>query len=439
MRRVSSAAIRSWVERPWSPGHARTVLEELRACGALQFSPLPTGIYSAVSGTSPEDPSGYQHAWIRDNVYVAFAHLRSGDVSNCVRTMTALASFLRTQLPLVHAVVRGEIDPHHPQSRPHIRFDGYTLQALNQKWSHAQNDALGYFLWMYCALATQGVLAIDTELVVGLIRFLDSIQYWKDEDCGHWEERPKIEASSIGAVVAGLRKAIGLATTYPALCDAFARYDLSLTFIQRLERFGSHALEAILPAECNQPDVRRNRRYDAALLFLIFPLKVVREPMASRILDDVRSHLMGDFGIRRYLGDSYWAADYKKKVPASLRTASVSDHQEDRDAIASPGSEAQWCIFDPVLAAIHESRFREFGSEQDRDLRTFHINRSLQQLVIPDERHPSEFRCAEAYYMEDGFYVPNDHVPLLWTQANLSVALEGISQEYSTTVTETAY
>ena len=36
--------------------------------------------------------------------------------------------------------------------------------------------------------------------------YFQAIRYWQDEDSGHWEERRKIEASSIGAVVAGLRE-----------------------------------------------------------------------------------------------------------------------------------------------------------------------------------------------------------------------------------------
>ena len=34
-----------------------------------------------------------------------------------------------------------------------------------------------------------------------------------------------------------------------------------------------------------------------------------------------------------------------------------------------------------------------------------------------------EFRMPEAYYLEGGKYVPNDHVPLLWSQANLWLAV----------------
>ena len=50
------------------------------------------------------------------------------------------------------------------------------------------------------------------------------------------------------------------------------------------------------------------------------------------------------------------------------------------------------------------------------------LNRSLGQLTGP-ECPQGELRCPEAYYLERGRYAPNDLVPLLWTQANLWLAL----------------
>ena len=38
------------------------------------------------------------------------------------------------------------------------------------------------------------------------------------------------------------------------------------------------------------------------------------------------------------------------------------------------------------------------------------------------------FRCPELYYLENGHYIPNDHVPLLWTQANLMLAMKLVQE-----------
>ena len=39
-----------------------------------------------------------------------------------------------------------------------------------------------------------------------IARYFQKIQYWKDEDSGHWEELRKVAASSIGVATAGLRE-----------------------------------------------------------------------------------------------------------------------------------------------------------------------------------------------------------------------------------------
>jgi len=36
------------------------------------------------------------------------------------------------------------------------------------------------------------------------------------------------------------------------------------------------------------------------------------------------------------------------------------------------------------------------------------------------------WRCAEAYYLRAGEYVANPHLPLQWTQANLTVAMNAL-------------
>ncbi len=198
-------------------------------------------------------------------------------------------------------------------------------------------------------------------------------------------------------------------------------------FLDGLISRGEEALASILPAECIQSDPRKYRRYDSALLFLIYPLEVVDGPMEETILEDVRLNLQGDYGIRRYLGDSYWTADYKEKLPAEELTADVSERQEARDALARPGEEAQWCIFDPIISIIFGRRYLRSGDPIDLEGQVLHLNRSLGQMTGP-ECPQGELRCPEAYYLEHGRYVPNDHVPLLWTQANLRLALLAMRQ-----------
>ncbi len=163
-------------------------------------------------------------------------------------------------------------------NRPHIRFNGETLEENSEKWSHAQNDALGYFLWFYCRLALAGHINPQPEdwEILGLFPlYFQAIRYWQDEDSGHWEEARKIEASSIGAVVAGLREMRALMAARSLPMFSCAGGTVTLALLDDLSGQGRTALTQILPAECVQPDPAKRRRYDAALLFLIYPLQVV--------------------------------------------------------------------------------------------------------------------------------------------------------------------
>ena len=133
----------------------------------------------------------------------------SGRTDIAVRTLEALRLYFQRHSHRFSAIVRGDADPDDPMNRPHIRFNGCTLQENSEKWSHAQNDALGYFCWLFCRLALDGSLEMRGEHwdLLGLFpSYFRAIRYWQDEDSGHWEEARKVEASSIGAVVAGLRE-----------------------------------------------------------------------------------------------------------------------------------------------------------------------------------------------------------------------------------------
>ena len=56
-------------------------------------------------------------------------------------------------------IIVGAVDRKAPMNRPHIGFDGDSLSELPEKWSHAQYDALGYFVWLFCNLASDGTIS----------------------------------------------------------------------------------------------------------------------------------------------------------------------------------------------------------------------------------------------------------------------------------------
>lgn len=399
--------------------------------GVFHFPALANGLFPAADvakRTGDVSKSGYNNIWVRDNIHIAYAHQVNGKSRAATKVVQTLATFFKKHRGRFRDIIRGEANPNIPRNRPHVKFDGNTLEELGEKWAHVQNDALGYFLWLYCKLARAHEvepLADDMELLATFVDYFEAIEFWHDEDSGHWEEERKIEASSIGVVTGALIELKKLIEEDAAICTSSAfRGDIPGK-LARLITSGTSALNSILPYECRE---RRNeRKYDAALLFLIYPIGIITGEVAGEVVRNVREHLQGEHGIRRYLGDSYWCGDYKKKLGAEKRTIDFSDDMAARDRFLKEGEEAQWCIFDPVISAIYGERFRNTWRREDLDQQIHYFNRALGQLT-GEESGFGGFKCPEAYYLEDGRYVPNDHTPLLWTQANLWVALKILSE-----------
>ena len=387
------------------------LLELLEDQGTFRFPTLANGLFSAAAGEGGDfELTGYRNVWVRDNVHIAHAHWQWGQTDKAVAATKSLMAFFKKYQHRFTDIIEGRVDPTDPMNRPHIRFDGDHLSELGEKWSHAQNDAIGAFLWLASQLNDECHWSdSELELLADVVRYLAAIKYWDDEDSGHWEEVRKVAASSIGVATAGL--------------EAWeTRFDSSTS------KDGRRALTTILPSECIQADPQKNRRYDSALLFLIYPYRVVTGEMADHIVADVTGNLMGEHGIRRYLGDSYWCADYKEKLTADVRTYDFSDNLADRDKLLEPGLEAQWCLFDPIVSIHYGLRFEQGRDPGDRDRQILHLNRSLSQLTAPGSRFGA-YRCPESYFSERGCYVPNDICPLLWTQANLKLALTHLIRE----------
>ncbi len=419
------------------PEYSVTEIRDIRAFletgGTLNFPALPNGLFPAATLSREKSYTGYSYVWVRDNVHIAHALFRVGRIQAAVKNLRSLMKYFIKYRKRFDDIIQGRVDPNIPMNRPQIRFNGRSLTEIKEKWPHAQNDALGYFLWMFCKLVYECALNPSTNelnMLTLFPRYFEAIQYWQDEDSGHWEEARKISASSIGVVLAGLTEFRKLADSGPfrTSVGTHAVRDIVDRLIQR----GRRALRQILPWECIQPNPSKRRRYDAALLFLVYPLQIVKAEMADRILQDVKNHLQGRIGVRRYRGDSYWAPDYKKKLKPADRAAEVSDDMSKRNRLLPRrGEEAQWCIFDPILSCVFAVKFNKELLTGFRRKEIEYLNRSLAQITAAGLASVPALRCPELYYLANGEYVPNDHVPLLWTQANLMLALKLIEKDLS--------
>ena len=421
---LHSDVIERYVQSRYTLSELQRLESLLFERGVLSFRPLETGLYPAAQVDTATSKSGYHNVWVRDNVFVAHAHYVSGRVDAAVGVARALSAFFLKHLFRFDDIIAGRVDRNARMNRVPIRFDGASLSELPEKWSHAQNDALGYFVWLFCNLAKTGAIPLTDEglaLIERFVAYFEAIRFWEDEDSGHWEEVRKINASSIGVVVGGLEAMKAMLVEASAPHDDFgpARIGRAVSLLADLIDRGRRALDKILPAECVQAERGKRRRYDAALLFLVHPIGVVDQAMSDQIVGDVAGRLQGDVGIRRYIGDSYWCADYRELFSPEERSADFGENLERRDRYLKEGEEAQWCIFDPILSAIYGDRYLRTGLASDIEKQIAYFNRSLGQIA-------DELQCPEAYFIERGGYAPNDNTPLLWTQANLWLALKAM-------------
>ncbi|MGA7595445.1 MAG: glycoside hydrolase family 15 protein [Gallionella sp.] len=421
---ILNKTIGSLIEDHYSIHQCNELHNLLIKQGTFEFHPFKNGLFPAASLQAGAEYTGYSYVWVRDNIYVAFAHQLGGRSSIAAENVKTLARYFLKHKFKFEAIIDGTADLNDPMNRPHIRFDGENLIETSQKWAHAQNDALGYFMWLFCLLHNCGACSFtqeETELLVLFTNYFITISYWQDEDSGHWEEARKVESSSIGVVMRGLQEFRILLKKEGGSGFSYRGKHITVDILDHLIAKGQESLMKILPAESIMTSGGKGRRYDAALLFLAFPMSVVSEEMEEQIVKDVTCNLEGDYGIRRYLGDSFWSADYKKNIKPEDRTMDFSEHIAARNLLLGPNEEAQWCIFDPILSIIYGVRYQKHRLGRDLQFQTHYFNRSLGQITEETSRFGG-FRCPELYYLEEGRYVPNDTVPLLWTQANLWMA-----------------
>jgi GH15 family glucan-1,4-alpha-glucosidase len=410
--------LRPLIADSYTPKTLSMVRKTLESQRTHEILPIARGLFAASPGQSPDSATGYQNVWVRDNVMVAYSLLLRGDTASAASCIRGITQFFKKQLPRFREIIDDPVRvlKEDANRRPHIRFTAQNLGELPEKWPHAQNDALGHALWFRFQLANVGALPLtpeDYEVYGGFPDYFDAIEYWQDRDSGAWEEGRKINNSSVGAVVAGLEEML----KYHAASDQPGNVvSINATRLERIRYLvakGRERLDATLPFEA-PPE----RLVDSALLFLLYPLSVLRSrTIEDAILHLVQARLKGEVGIKRYVGDSYFCQDYDEWFSPSQMSSDFSERLDYRDAFLQPNCEAQWCIFDPVLSVIYGHRYLADPTDSASLHKQVHyFNRSLSQVTAKGQ-------CPELYFLKAGRYVPNAHTPLAWAQANQALAL----------------
>ena len=251
----------------------------------LRQMQYPTGLFAASRMTVK---TGYNLAWIRDNVYTTIGLEAAKKYGLVRKTIRALLDILLKHEYKIDWAIKEK--PKHHYQYIHARYDPITMEEIWEQWGNKQNDAIGALLFRIGDLEEKRIKIIrnknDLRILQKLVNYLKSIEYWHDKDNGMWEENEEVHASSIGACVAGLKK-IRKIIKVPA----------------NLIRKGEKALNKLLPRESVTKEV------DMALLSLIYPYKIVTKEQRTAILKNVEGKLVKERGVIRYIGDKYYYRD----------------------------------------------------------------------------------------------------------------------------------
>lgn len=292
----------------------------------------------------------YSYVWIRDVFYMVLPFLTTPS-PRYEEAYHALFDLFKNY--------EWKIDIH-TKKRPQYLFEyiharySPDLKELPVEWGHAQNDAIGAFLWGVGEGVRHGQNVIrdkhDLAILQKLVNYLECVKYWEAEDNGMWEENMELHASSIGACVAGL-KAV----------------QLLVEVKEDLIKKGEEALQALLPRESHSKET------DLALLSLIFPFRVIDREMALEILTNVTQKLERTYGVIRYENDQYY----------------------------NEGREAEWCFGFPWLGLC----YYELGMPVQAQAYLEKTKRVM----------PEDWKIPELYI--GGINQPNGNRPLGWAVA----------------------
>ncbi|MBW6451678.1 MAG: glycoside hydrolase family 15 [DPANN group archaeon] len=329
----------------------------------------PSGLFIASSGGKV---TGYDKSWLRDNFYECFAFEALGDWETVEKTYDALLNiFLKFEDKIDHAIIK---KPEHKFQYIHARFDSKTFDEFWDNWGNKQNDSIGAILFRIGELEHHHKRTIlknknHIRIVNKLVKYLNAIEYWHDEDSGMWEENEEVHASSVGACVAGLKS------------------------IRRLEHIkvpkiliskGRKTLKELLPRES------RHKFVDLALLSLIYPYEVVTKKQRDTILENIEYHLLKEKGVIRYKNDYYY----------NKNTDGYSE-------------EAEWTFGLSWLAIIYE----RMGKKKKAEFFIDHMLKSVTKRGVP-----------ELYFSNTDKY--NKNTPLGWSESLFIVALHEMNEKY---------
>jgi GH15 family glucan-1,4-alpha-glucosidase len=303
----------------------------------------------------------YSFVWVRDVVYTVLPFLQKQS-ERYEKAYHALFDLFKSYEWKID--IHREKKPKYLFEYIHSRYST-DLKEMHTEWGHAQNDAIGAFLWGVGEGFRHGQKVIRDEkdllIVQKLVDYLDCLQYWEAEDNGMWEENMELHASSIGACVAGLHAV-----------------KMLVNVKDETIKKGEETLRFLLPRESNTKET------DLALLSLVYPYRILDRKTALKVVENVSGRLERTYGVIRYENDQYY----------------------------NQGSEAEWCFGLPWLGLC----YLELGM----------VNQAAEYIEKTWRVIPENWEVPELYI--GGRNEPNGNTPLAWSVALSYLFLERINQ-----------
>lgn len=321
-----------------------------------------TGLFLA---SSKNVETGYDKAWLRDNVYeaLAFEYAQEWDIVS--KDYHTLLDIFDKHIDKIDWATTNK--PFESWQFIHARYNPETLEEFWESWGNKQHDAVGAVLFKLADFEAKGKSMLrdekDRKTVQTLIYYICNVEYWHDADSGMWEEAEEVHASSIGAVLAALKK-----------WKEVGGMDVDQDAIDR----GQQALDALLPRESE------SKFTDLALLSLIYPYNVVDKDMATQIVENLVYHLAKDKGVIRYKFDQYY-------------NRNADGYSE----------EAEWCFGLSWLAIA----YKQLGND----------DKAREYLSKATAAVTSDGKVPELYYSHSN--QANENNPLGWSESMYVAAL----------------
>lgn len=343
-----------------SPDVQSKIDAHLRVIASLQAQ---SGLFLA---SASNVTTGYNKAWLRDNFYTCLAFEKVGQFDVVKKCWRAMLDVLVKHKGKIAWAAHNR--PHATFQYIHARYHPETFEEFWEEWGNKQNDAVGAILYELGNLEVSGNGVVsnddDREMINLLVQYVGMLEYWHDPDSGMWEENEEIHASSVGAILAGLKSVKRL--SYVSVPDEYIKK-------------GEEALyNHLLPRES------KNKFADLAQLSLFYPYDLLPGHLSDHILEDIEYHLTKERGVIRYKLDHYY-------------NRNADGYSE----------EAEWTMGLSWLSIIYAQR----GN----------LEKAKKYLAQVERTITKEGLLPELYYSNEDR--PNENTPLGWSESLYVIAL----------------